>query len=242
MIVCSFIRTRLARRAARVCAMLLLVGLAAAPAPALDFDINYHSSVPLDSPIRTHMPLALEAWQRVFSDNVTVKINVRLDALPSGYTATCSSNYRNINYNTIRSDLIGDAEGYEAALVGNLPDFTTFKAGAHIPDGWNRNLINPSSRVTQALALALGYTRSGGWATYDMIIRFNNDPDFWDFDPSDGVTVGQVGFYSTAQHETGHGLGFSSGVASARAVPALDGRTTTTGTPTPHPLSTMTSP
>ena len=128
-------------------------------------------------------------------------------SLDGSTTASATSSYRTINYDTLRGDIISDAEAYEAPLVGGLPDFTTFSANALIPQGWAGNSVVSSCAVTQATALALGRSRAPTWSTHDMTITFNDQADFWDFDPSDGVTAGQVDFFSTAEHEVGHGLG-----------------------------------
>ncbi|HEY7544287.1 MAG TPA: NF038122 family metalloprotease, partial [Blastocatellia bacterium] len=52
-------------------------------------------------------------------------------------------------------------------------------------------------------------------------IGFNSSFDF-DFDPSDGVTAGQIDFETVAAHEVGHVLGFASFVGAKELNPAMD--------------------
>lgn len=191
----------------RVLSGLLLLCLAGRVL-ALDFDIHFDDMVPID--IQTNLPLALDQWTRVFSDPVTVKLDVRYGGTGSGVTASTQVYFRNIDYGSLTSTLASDADPYESSVIAALPDFNTFQANAYLPADWSRSLISSTCKVTQANALALGLNRNGLWNPYDMTINFSDQAGFWDFNPYDAVESGKVDFYSTAAHEVGHGLGLYS--------------------------------
>jgi hypothetical protein len=70
---------------------------------------------------------------------------------------------------------------------------------------------NYDLRVNSANLKALGFDLTGAYNGLDGIITFNSAFNF-DFDPTNGVGVGQTDFIGTAIHEIGHALGFTSGV------------------------------
>jgi hypothetical protein len=103
--------TRWARQAGRLVLLAVLL-MPAGRAAGLDFDITYDASVAGDSPLRTYLPQALTQWERVFSDEVTVKLYIKEGGLGGSYSATTLSNYRSINYSAVTGDIAADAAAY----------------------------------------------------------------------------------------------------------------------------------
>jgi hypothetical protein len=74
----------------------------------------------------------------------------------------------------------------------------------------NGNANNTTIRLSRANHKALGL-RAGNNTANDGSITFSTNFAF-DFDPSDGISPGQMDFVGVATHEIGHLLGFFSGV------------------------------
>ena len=81
--------------------------------------------------------------------------------------------------------------------------------GGDNPDN-NTGNNNTFFGITSANAKALGLV-PGDDTGIDAQIRFNSDVSF-DFDPNDGITLGQIDFIGVATHEIAHALGIISGV------------------------------
>src|SRR5205814_3391674 len=67
-----------------------------------------------------------------------------------------------------------------------------------------------STSVSDSTARAIGLLPATAQSTDEAaMIGFNSNFTF-DFDPSDGITAGQIDFDAVATHEIGHALGFDS--------------------------------
>ena len=165
-------------------------------------------------------------WSALFTDSVTINIQIGFGGLPGGVLAAANSSEADYTYTNVRSSLIIDSTSADDALaVAHLPNVS---AGSAFNVMINRTTDNPNGsasatpfldtagantttiHMSHANAKALGL-RSANDATQDAQITFG-DTFTWDFDPSDGITAGAYDFVGIATHEIGHSLGFISGV------------------------------
>ena len=154
---------------------------------------------------------AVQNWQNVLGDAVTLNINIDMAALePNTLGSTSTPKYTN-TYTTIRNLVAGGGDtgsAAEAATLSYLPTISQF--GADRPPGFT---LSTTMWATRANLLALGVPQSslGGYGTSDGSITFGTGIP-WDYDSSNGITPGTFAFESTAMHEIGHVLGFTSEV------------------------------
>ncbi|MCF7764936.1 MAG: NF038122 family metalloprotease [Verrucomicrobia bacterium] len=160
--------------------------------------------------------LGASRWSGLFSDLVTVRIDVAFQTLESNVLGQAASGTVGSVYSTVKSALGWDAtSGDDSTAVLNLPagpylSFLTTppNGGAPVLDA-NQTANNLVLDVNRANAKALGLMADDGLP--DAQIRFNKSFNF-DFDPSDGIAATAYDFVGVATHEIGHALGFVSGV------------------------------
>lgn len=154
-------------------------------------------------------------WSSIFTDNVTVRINIGFQPLIFNTIGETESNNISFRYQDVRKALIADQTSTNDAIaVAHLPsgqsvNFMTTDASGNLvfdADGTTNNLFLD---VTRANAKALGLLGDDGLP--DASITFSSGLNF-DFEPSDGITKGSFDFVGLAVHEIGHALGFDSGV------------------------------
>ena len=165
-------------------------------------------------------------WSALFTDNVTININIGFSALGSGILASAGSTQDNYTYTSVRSALITDASTVDDALaISHLPNNN---GGTSFGVMINRTSDNPNGAnsatpyldttganttsvyMSNANAKALGLI-AGNAVASDASISFSSSFS-WDFDPGDGIAAGLYDFVGIATHELGHSLGFISGV------------------------------
>lgn len=162
-------------------------------------------------------------WSGLFSDNITVNIDVDFRALSPGVLGSASSTQATYGYSTVRNALVADkTSADDNTATANLQGGTNFNmlinrtgnnpngGGSSTPYLDNTGANTSTIRMTNANAKALGLL-SGTSAAVDASIAFSSSFGF-DFDPSDGITAGLFDFIGIATHEIGHALGFISGV------------------------------
>lgn len=152
-------------------------------------------------------------WSSVFSDQMTVNMNIDFRALGSGILGSTSSTQAAYSYSSFRSALAADATSADDATALNSLG-TGSSYSFQINRTTTNNAVHTASssqvRMTNANAKALGlYT--GSASASDASIAFSSSFNF-DFNPNDGITAGQFDFVGIATHEIGHALGFVSGV------------------------------
>jgi hypothetical protein len=168
---------------------------------------------------------AAARFESVYSDPVTVRLDVGFESVSSGALGETTSVTLGSFYDSITAALVGDVTtGNDAIATSNLPGGTASAvyAGTALeflatdPSGIPLRAIdadgganNSVLDVTRANMKALGLVADNG--TRDATITMNSDFSF-DFDPLNGISAGMFDFVGIATHEIGHALGFFSGV------------------------------
>ena len=142
--------------------------------------------------------------ESLFSDPVTVVINLGFESMSPGILGSTSSSYASsVTWANTRTGLIAGMDS-DDTIQNYLP------SGSSIPvryDG-NSGTVTNENRCFFTIA---NYRATIGTVSGDAAdMTINSDFD-WDYDPSNGVTSGYYCFQSVLAHEVGHVLGFTSG-------------------------------
>ncbi|MEQ8618343.1 MAG: NF038122 family metalloprotease [Lacipirellulaceae bacterium] len=161
---------------------------------------------------------AVDAWEAVIADPITITIDADLASLPAGVLGQASSVTLQAGYDLIRNQMVLDAaDEADDLITAFLP--TSANALFELPLGFG---LSGDVSATKANLKALGFAGLDNvFGATDAMITFSTNFNF-DFDNSDGV-VG-FDFETVAAHEIGHALGFISEVDLVDA--ALDAGTT----------------
>ncbi len=148
------------------------------------------------------MAMAEAYLESLFSDPITVRINVSWQNLGGSVLGATASNYTNTNYTNSRAGLVAGMDG-DDTIQSWLP------TGSTIPVRYNGNsgTVTNENRVwwTYAAFRSTVGSISGTAASMTLNNQFN-----WDFDPSNGVGFSRMSLVDVVIHETGHALGFTS--------------------------------
>jgi hypothetical protein len=156
-------------------------------------------------------------WSALFSDSMTVNIDINFAPLAPGVLGQANSAQYIGGYGTFLGRMIADATSASDATalaslplptVGALVNGTTEHptTGYDNDSSYNNSVI----RGTAAQLKAMNLINPFGAAS-DASISFSSSFAF-DFNPTDGITAGAFDFIGMATHEIGHALGFISGV------------------------------
>jgi hypothetical protein len=157
-------------------------------------------------------------WSSLFTDNVTINININFADIGSGTLAQASSPAYFFSYQSVYNALNSDAKtADDATAVGSLSTSTTYQrllnhsssntvSGSLTPEVFSSSDVIVNSANAKALGLNTGNTG------FDASISFNSVGYTWDFDGSNGITSNAYDFVGIAAHEIGHALGFTSRV------------------------------
>lgn len=162
---------------------------------------------------------AADIWQSVFKDDVTVNIASGFAALGQNTIGQAGSAYIGTEYSIMKAALAADiTSAADETMVEGLPVGESYSK--LINGTWESANLHGNQSYTQAGVQSVEMTRANAKAMgliaandneIDGEITFNSDFSF-DFDSSDGISVGSVDFLGVALHEIGHTLGFVSGV------------------------------
>ncbi|XHR98919.1 hypothetical protein ACFB49_05130 [Sphingomonas sp. DBB INV C78] len=168
-------------------------------------------------------------WSTLFSDNATVNLTVGTASLAPGILGQAASRRVSFSYTDFKTALAADAKSAaDTSAVSHLAGGSSFGmlinrtsdspngAGSATPYVDSSGANNSTINMTAANARALGLNAGSGTvgictSNCDAGIQFNSDFAF-DYDPTDGISVGEYDFVGIATHEIGHALGFISGV------------------------------
>lgn len=170
--------------------------------------------------VQTAFATAAGLWSSVFSNNVTVRLEVGFQNLGSGILGETNSNSRDVAYSTFRAALTRGATSADdrsavaslaptLSFMSNTPNGGTASATTHVLENNQANRDTQFLSVDTAEQKALGLI-SATDTRIDATIILNSNT-YWTFDATQGVAKG-FDFVGVALHEIGHALGFESGV------------------------------
>lgn len=135
-------------------------------------------------------------------DTMTVTVSVSFASLGSGIIGGTGSTTGYLTWADTRTTLVGGMDGTDT-IHTSLPSGTT------IPVRYKTNSTTNETRVFWTWA---NFKANGGSVTgNDATMQYSTNFPF-DYDPSNGVSSGTISLQDVIVHETGHALGFTSGV------------------------------
>lgn len=135
-------------------------------------------------------------------DAMTLTVSVSFAALPSGVIGGTSSAYGTLSWADSRSTLVAGMDANDT-IQSSLP------TGSTIPV---RYATNSTTNETQIFWTFANFKANGGTvAGNDASMQYSTAFPF-DFDPSNGVSANTISLVDVIIHETGHSMGFGSGV------------------------------
>lgn len=171
--------------------------------------------------------IAAKFWGSMFTNNATINLGVGFNSLPPNVIGSTGSNH-NVYLvqdwvNGVNATKSNSALDQSAVLPTLNPDGGTAMI-LNGPDGTGQTNTSTADQIyadgtvagnyyldlNTAVIKAVGGTVADPNAL-DGAVTFSSDFSF-DFDPTNGITAGQMDFLGVAIHEIGHALGFVSGV------------------------------
>lgn len=135
-------------------------------------------------------------------DTMTVTVSVSFASLGSGIIGGTGSSYGYLTWADSRSTLVSGMDGTDT-IQNSLP------AGTTIPVRYASGTTTNENRVFWTFA---NFKANGGSVSgADASMQYSTNFPF-DYDPSNGVTANTISLQDVIIHETGHALGFTSGI------------------------------
>jgi hypothetical protein len=172
------------------------------------------SNLSLYNQVRGGFNDAATRWSTLFTDVVTINIDIDYAPLGAGILGGAGSAGTNVAYSAYRTALFGDiTTGTDTLVTSNLPNTSSLSFAMNHTSN-NGNSATPYAVNQSSVSLNLATARAVGLfpavdGTTDAAITFSSVFPF-DFNPNDGITGGQYDFVGVAAHEIGHALGFVS--------------------------------
>ena len=172
--------------------------------------------------VRNGFQQAANNWTSLFSDDITINIQIDYKSLPTNVLGSTFVSYYSTPVSALYSQMVADATSADdATAVANLPNGTTANNSFLINrTAGNGNSATPyfdnnsSVNNTQVLGTAANFKALGYSIANDIDARisFTSDTNttVFDFDRSNGINPNQTDFIGVATHEIGHAMGFSS--------------------------------
>lgn len=172
--------------------------------------------------------IAANYWGSMFTNNVTINLGVGFSALGSGIIGSTGSARQDFSVASWESGILATRSNstLDQTLVlptltnGGITGLTVGVDGTGNNDTSVTATLNSTQNAARTLYLNTSVVKAvGGTANYantntggrDGNVTFSSAFSF-DFNPTDGITAGQMDFIGVAIHEIGHALGFVSGV------------------------------
>lgn len=214
--------TRLAMLAATTAAVLV----SATPASALKINLIDQGTVG-GTAAQQGFRIAAKYWESVISNDAVVNFSVGYSDLgPDVLGGTSSSLFTYVPVESYYSLLGANAASTldAQAVAGLQPLSSTGSLTVKVPDYFDPALFDgvaetgsriapDGAAISNTIAVSTANMKAlvGGYETViDADIQFSSTFDF-DFNPTNGITVGSYDFIGVAIHEMGHALGFLSG-------------------------------
>lgn len=145
---------------------------------------------------------AAEAYiESQFSDPITITVSVSFAALGPGILGGTSSSYGYVSYAGSRTGLVNNDSN--DTIQDFLPNTTT------VPVRYSTGSTTNEDRVFWTIA---NYNATAGSVAGNAASMQYSTNFTWDYDPSNGVASNAYSFRDVIIHETGHAMGFTSGV------------------------------
>lgn len=172
--------------------------------------------------------IAANYWGNLFTNDVTINLGVGFSALGSGIIGSTGSARMDYSVATWESGILATRSNSMVDQMAVLPALSAQGGISGLTvgvDGTGNNnttvtaTLNGTQTASRILYLNTAVVKAvGGTATYaagsgnrDGNVTFSTNFSF-DFNPTDGISAGQMDFIGVAIHEIGHALGFVSGV------------------------------
>lgn len=208
----------------RVTCLLALAGVGTVSVRGLDF--NFIAPVDFPPPLLTAAVAAGNLWSGYFSDPVTINIQLAYGTPAGGGIANTTAPRALFAYSTVTTALSNDRlTDDDFSAVANLQPgssarFLINRTGVAEPSlrmdtgtaGNSNDQNNTSVLVYHATAKALGL-RDANHVDVDGTLTLSKsiyEANGYDYDRSNGITVGQYDAIGTIAHEIGHVLGMFS--------------------------------
>jgi hypothetical protein len=182
---------------------------------ALELKVTYMS----DPKIEQKISFAAQSWEKLFSDPITVNIQIQFAALGDNTRAHTSAEYVDIKFTQFKQALAADKKSNaDQRFFANLPSGALYKklingtsesAKLHKDQNYVQSGLD-TIELTRANAKALGLIPAQD-NQIDAIIVINSsliNPD----PKKPNNVIDQVNLQAIIFHEIGHALGFVSGV------------------------------
>lgn len=135
-------------------------------------------------------------------DTMTVTIPISFAALSPDVIGGTGSSYGSLTWASTRSTLVAGMDGNDT-IQNSLPSGTTIPV---------RYSSSSTTNETQCFWTFANFKANDGTvAGNDATMQYSTAFPF-DFDPSNGVSAGTISLQDVVIHETGHAMGFTSGV------------------------------